>query len=301
MNLSDIIDKLQNRAWNWLGVNTFHDEVRFLDDVRFLGGLSFEGVDQVRVQLTADTTYYVREDGDDDNDGLADSATRSFATIQRAFDVLGTKDTAGYDVTIQVADGTYTDLVVVQNLYASGGSTITLLGNPATPSSCLISVTGNHALKFSNTSLTINGFKLSTTTSGSCIVADLNAFVLVGEIEFGAAAGYHVQSDTGALIYFLSNYTISGSSYGHMHGSLGGNIQCPSLTITLTGTPAWGSQFARAVFASTIYISGCTFSGSATGTRYDVGLNGIIYTGGGGANYLPGDAAGSAWSGGQYL
>jgi hypothetical protein len=44
-----------------------------------------------------------------------------------------------------------------------------------------------------------------------------------------------------------------------------------------------------------------TFSGNATGARYSALLNGVLYTGGGGANYFPGNAAGSTGSGGQYL
>ena len=43
-----------------------------------------------------------------------------------------------------------------------------------------------------------------------------------------------------------------------------------------------------------------TFSGSATGSRYTVNLNGAVYTAGAGANYFPGNAAGSAATGGQY-
>ena len=36
-----------------------------------------------------------------------------------------------------------------------------------------------------------------------------------------------------------------------------------------------------------------TFVGSATGARYSVDTGSVIFTGGGGANYFPGNAAGS--------
>ena len=46
---------------------------------------------------------------------------------------------------------------------------------------------------------------------------------------------------------------------------------------------------------------GTTMSGSVTGIRYQVFLNGAVYSHGGGANYFPGTVAGTASSGGQYI
>jgi hypothetical protein len=43
-----------------------------------------------------------------------------------------------------------------------------------------------------------------------------------------------------------------------------------------------------------------TFSGAATGARYFANMNSIIQTNGGGANFFPGDSAGSTATGGQY-
>jgi hypothetical protein len=41
-------------------------------------------------------------------------------------------------------------------------------------------------------------------------------------------------------------------------------------------------------------------SGGATGKRYVAELNGVINTFGGGANYFPGNVAGTTATGGQY-
>jgi hypothetical protein len=43
-----------------------------------------------------------------------------------------------------------------------------------------------------------------------------------------------------------------------------------------------------------------TFSGSATGARYLVQMNAVIMTKNQGANYLPGNAAGTTPTDGQY-
>jgi hypothetical protein len=48
-------------------------------------------------------------------------------------------------------------------------------------------------------------------------------------------------------------------------------------------------------------INGNTFSGAATGVRYDSQSNSVIFTGGGGPTALPGDAAGTTATGGQYI
>ena len=56
------------------------------------------------------------------------------------------------------------------------------------------------------------------------------------------------------------------------------NLASGSLTITLTGTPAFSNSFAFVQTCGGIYVSGATFAGSATGPRYVVSLNGVINT-----------------------
>ena len=65
----------------------------------------------VREQLTANRTYYVRTDGSDGNNGLANSSGGAFLTIQKAIDTVAALDLSIYNVTVQVADGTYTGAV----------------------------------------------------------------------------------------------------------------------------------------------------------------------------------------------
>ncbi len=77
-------------------------------------------------------------------------------------------------------------------------------------------------------------------------------------------------------------------------------IHQPGQTVTLAGTPAFSLAYAFASDTSLISVSSVTFSGSATGTRYNVSANGVIDTAGGGATYLPGNSAGVAATGGQY-
>ena len=72
-------------------------------------------------------------------------------------------------------------------------------------------------------------------------------------------------------------------------------------TITISGSPSFSSvAFAEAAYLGEIDCYSVTFTGTATGPRYKVSENGVIFTNGGGPNYLPGNSAGTISSGGRY-
>jgi len=147
----------------------------------------------------------------------------------------------------------------------------------------------------------LKGFKVQTTTSGIGVRAD-RSYLRLSNFNFGTCAGQHIIGFNGAQIDILTNYTISGSATGASHyltryGSFLNNV---GFTVTVTGTPAFAT-FAQSDYASVIECSLSTFSGAATGARYSVGGNAVIQTGGGGASFFPGNAAGTTSSGGQYL
>ncbi len=93
------------------------------------------------------------------NNGLANTAGGAFLTIQKAFDVIwGTLDLSTYQVTVQVADGTYTGRVVAngpavgvkndQSVVASSGSPpVIIQGNSGTPANVLVNTTGDAFLR----------------------------------------------------------------------------------------------------------------------------------------------------------
>ena len=252
--------------------------------------------------LAADRTYYVRADGSNGNTGLVDSSGGAFLTIQKAVDVMvGTLDLAGFTVTIQVKDGTFTGPTLFSAPW-SGGGAVTIQGNSGTPANVLISTTGANA--FSNTGvlpgiLTIKDLKIVTTTSGYGIHNAGVGTVNFSNINFGACAAYHVAALQGGIIEATGNYAISGGGLGHLLVATSAVALVEGRTITLTGTPAF-THFANSLSVGALIADGNTFSGAATGARYNATLNGIINTVGGGASYLPGNAAGSTATGGQY-
>lgn len=257
----------------------------------------------VREKLTAARTYYVRTDGSDSNDGLANTSGGAFLTLQKAMDVIAiTLDLAGYVPTIKLADGTYTSGLTVKPLV--GGNEVTIDGNSGTPANVLISTTSGPCITSSTAGVKLNvkNLKLQTTTSGVCLAVGNMGIATVYNINFGSCATHHINIIDGGRVIVLGNYAISGgATYAHIYMT-NSSFECISKTITLTGTPGFPSSgFMIATLQSNAVHYGCTFSGSATGVRYSATTNSIVFTSGGGATYFPGNSAGSTSTGGQYL
>lgn len=254
-----------------------------------------------REVLSADRTYYVRTDGSDSNTGLVDSSGGAFLTIQKAIDVVGALDISIYTVTIQVRSGTYTGGVLISGPWVGTG-VVHLLGDTTTPTNCVISTTSANAITVTGGGrLRLGGFKIQTTTTGYGVQALNNANITItGAMNYGAIAHYQIDAQYGGIIVISANYTISGGGLYHWSATATGLISAVVITITLSGTPAFSQQFARSSRAGVLEVHLNTFSGSATGTRYLADTNGVIFTNGAGATYLPGNAGGSVASGGQY-
>lgn len=253
----------------------------------------------VREQLAANRTYYVRTDGSDGNNGLANSSGGAFLTIQKAIDTVAALDLSIYNVTIQAADGTYAGAILVSAPWIGSG-TVTLQGNTSTPANALLSTGANDCITvLSGGTLTVTGFKL--TNSGAFLLHASSGSIRFSLLTFGTCGSQQVRVTDGGRIMATGNYSIDGGAGNHWSAVGNGIIRVQSKTITLTGTPAFATAFASADLSSTVLVNGNSFSGSATGSRYAATNNAVISSGGGGATYLPGNAAGSTGAGGQYI
>lgn len=254
----------------------------------------------VRELLAAARTYYVRTDGSDANSGLANTSGGAFLTLQKALNVAAGLDLAGFTVTVQLADGTYSGAATIPALtgQASTGGLV-VAGNATTPANVVLSVTSASAITAPlGTRCTVKDLELRTTTSGYGLNADGGA-MLFQNLRFGACAQGHLMCQNNGMATATGNYAISGASPMHWAARNGGVITADARTVTLSGTPAFATAFASNQNA-TVLCGAMTFSGSATGVRYSASLNGVINAASGGANYLPGNAAGSTATGGQY-
>ena len=254
---------------------------------------------EVREYLTATRTYYVRTDGSDSNDGLSNTSGGAFLTIQRAVNVVcGEIDCGNQTVYIQVEDGAYNAPVILKPFV--GTTTVILRGNLTTPANVTINSGTSNAVVATGGRWSIQGFKISTSGTADGLTADGPGRVTFSAMDFGACGRNQVIAISGGFIVGTNAYTISGSAFAHIAGSTMSRIALSGATVTLTGTPAFGA-FVYASMGSGFEVYTTTFTGSATGKRYDANTNGVIQTNGGGANFFPGNVAGTTATGGQYL
>lgn len=265
----------------------------------------------VREYLTAARTYYVRTDGNDACNGTTDAGGSSgncaFLTIQKAVNTTASLDINIQNVTIQVRTGTFAATVLVNGPWVGTG-TVSLLGDTATPANCIISVSGAGISAFTaqnGVQITIKGFRLVASGGGAGaagLKAINGAVVSFDAMDFGAASR-QIQVGNGATAQWvgLTSYNISAGAVNHWFTSSGGNVIAEGGTINTAGTPAFSGAFANIGNVGIAFVDSLTFSGTgATGSRYAVTGNGVLYTGGAATTYLPGNAVGTTATGGQY-
>jgi len=255
---------------------------------------------QSREMLTADRTYYVRTDGNDNNDGLANTSGGAKLTIQAAINAVASLDLSIYNVTIQVGNGTYTAGATVSGPWVGSG-TVTLRGDPTTPSNVLISTSGHCVRSTNSASIEVAGIKFASSGAAG-VFADAAGFVkIAGKCDFGACGHSHVWATTNGRIAFGTSVPVlvSGAAPRHIFSDAGGVITGYLQAYTISGTPNFSAAWCT-VTNGTVVMDTMTISGSATGKRYEATLNGTVLTYGGGANYFPGNAAGTTATGGQY-
>lgn len=250
-----------------------------------------------REKLTASRTYFVRTDGNDSNTGLVNSAGGAFLTINRAVAVVAGLDINTQAVTIQLGNtGTYAGASINGPFFISPGGSVTIRGDTAAPGSYVISSELSAA---NDVRVSVQG--LDFTSSGSGIISSKGAVVSVnGACIFGACSGHHLRAIQAGVIEVLSNYTIDGGAASHFNADHAGILLVNSLTITLSGTPAFSIAFVLFDNMSYMHGNANTFSGSATGTRYSITGNATVYTNNASATYFPGNAAGVVSGGGRY-
>lgn len=276
-------------------------------------GISYSEVPQVP---TADVVLYVRTDGNDNNDGGANTAARAFATIQKAIDVVTTRYSASASFGVRIVlgmPGTYAP--AINNRYpgailieGSGGSYIITGGDVGIGGPCsFASRVGRITLKninLRNTATT--GFAVSAACLGGSLFLDTIAITSL------------LNNPNYVPIYIVENGVLSMSTSFVLNGgdntqrqmrsliqvSTGGVFGGTPTTMTMSlATSSWVAGMVEAQMTGVAIFGGITVnaSGAFSGPRYTANSNGVINTYGGGANFFPGSTAGAVSTGGQYL
>ena len=284
------------------------------------GVLPYVNMAPVRQVLNANLTLFVN--GTTGNDSNPGTSGAPFKTIQAAYNAaMRLYDLAGNTVTISVANGTYTAGVVCVGLPPGSFGTIAqvpaplqpppiqFVGNQASPGSVVINATNSNGFVATGSAcISINGFTITASgtsanynVQGIGIYAFNSSSIQFQNVVLGACSNGHIAASASSFIETGGQpYTVAGNAPYSVSAAFGSTITLVASTVTLSGTPAFSNYFATAQACGVLQANSMTFVGSATGVRYSGQTNGVILTGGGGASYFPGNAAGSAATGGQY-
>lgn len=253
--------------------------------------LTLIGDGTVRITLTADTSYNV-------------GAAQTYTTPQALYEYAQANlDTAGYDVICQLTDASLSTNSVLDGPLTGGGRFI-VRGDTTTPGNrILTTASAAHILEITNGAHVLLEGPQFTHTGGSgssCFVRHGSMLVINANTQFAGSTGtIDIALQNGSRLIRSSSYRISGSKARHISGSSNSNVSSiNNITTTLVSTPAFSEAFLWSHASARICIqSGETFSGSATGKRFNVEEGGHIFTDGAALDFLPGDAVGTVVDG----
>ena len=257
-----------------------------------------------RYRLEADRIYYVRVDGSDSNDGLTDSAGGAFLTIQKAVTTVASKlNLNGYNVTIQVRDGTYDGEIILDSPW-DGDGTVTMIGNISTPTNVVITCPTGSSPTYGRGIWVKNGGRLAVSSmsfnrtqagTGYAIEASSYGYVDVSLCTFDSddttIGGSNLYSHDFGHIEVTGDLTIAaGTHRDHLFADYFGFIGGLQYTTTFTGVPTL-NIFMNARHNSTIETG--TFIGTFTGTRFSVTEKSLGITSIATLSAIPGSITGS--------
>ncbi|HYE12254.1 MAG TPA: hypothetical protein VEF53_18950 [Patescibacteria group bacterium] len=153
-------------------------------------------------------TYYVRADGNDENDGLTNTAGGAFATIQHAINIL--PKMLPHDVIIRCAAGTYDEVVTISGFFGNGSIGIigNEVGNPVVTASYKIKQI--QALR-NQIRIGIIGFSI-TSTEADAITVDESWYAYLRFVLITASASKIGVNVTDSSNVYISTVEISNKS-----------------------------------------------------------------------------------------
>jgi len=255
--------------------------------------------------LTAPRTYYVRTDGNDNNNGLENTAGGAFLTPQKAIDVAAALDTSIYDVTIKFADGTYTIVNGLILKAALGAGSIILEGNMTTHTNVVIqtnnSVPVDNVLVYkaqAQTNYILKGIHFDQVGS---VVGQYGIRQELGYMEISdcrlSGASFALLAVANSKVFISGNMSFSGTMAYAFACQPFGAIETIASAQTFTLVNFSSSSGFVYVYAGNCQFYSVTFSGTNGGKQWNVVWNGVFYKP---SVTIPG-SAGTTASGGLVL
>jgi len=264
---------------------------------------------KMKIVLTASTNYYVDLAGNDSTgNGTVGNPWR---TIQFAITwITNHVDAAGWNVNIQLKTaGTYAQAYF--GIPINGNFMVT--GDRLNPRNYIVKNTDGAAIVATQSAIVIlQGLSVEGTgqstggsdykTVGHGLYAARGAVIYYDAVAFGPCSHTQIAVDTGAITYPLNGTSTTLSVYGggqsFASGANAGTVTLQGIPTTFTNNPNYTVATVQAGAAGTINAYGWAPTGTVTGLKYNIFLNGVLVTNVAGAN-IPGSTAGTVGSGGQ--
>jgi len=252
--------------------------------------------------LVTNGIYYVRPDGADGNNGLTNTPSGAFRTIQKAIDTISRINRNGFALDVQVANGAYPAFRTAPLL---GPGSTSIRGNVANPAAVTVSAgAGDRGITVTHEGYYIEGFQ-PTGASGQPHFYVLGALCTIGAMSWGTSAtNSHMSAGNGGTLIVdgLQSY-VGSANNAHMFAADGGTIRAgPNAALVVPAVLAVG-DFVVSTNGS-INFTYASMTGAAnivSGRKFRASANGVINTQGAGENYFPGTTAGLITTGGQYV
>jgi hypothetical protein len=245
-------------------------------------------------------------EGNDEISGWTTSQTHNncFMTIAAAMTFASTIDMGGFYFIVQLADSVYNEQVTLPEMVGAGSANAQLVGNSTFLSNCVLLQSGNPNIECVGSPWSINNIKLSGGNIGVQGSGTIGFGGFAVNLEFNNISSYcWAPQAPGNLTFTSSTIYLTGTPpqwYILAAGPL--DIEQSSNAFFIFSTVAGAWQWINVQGNLYTLTDSQTFTGGGviTGSRYNVTLNAVIDTRGGGANYFPGSTAGSTATGGQY-
>lgn len=216
-------------------------------------------------------------------------------TIQKAYDLAALYYDLEGDLTIKLADGTYTAGLVAA--VAAIGKKITIQGNPASPGSVVLNVSGTDAIVADGCRIVVRDVLLTGASNG--LRAINGGRIEYTNIVFGSIVGAHLYADGGFIEQTGACFIVQGAA---QHISVrNGRYTSASATTLLANVTV--TNFVKCSMGGYLRAVGATYPVGAyavTGQRYLAEYSASIDTNGGGASFFPGSTSGAS-TGANYI
>ncbi len=235
--------------------------------------------------LTSDRTYYIRSDGSDSNDGVTDSPTGAFQTLERGLEAWESLDPNGFTVTIlqvKVA-GDPSPLVTaiasplsINN--AKGRGRLIVQGDPALSSDrVLTGSAGIFSVEDFSSMLEIQGFQIET-TSTTAPISILRSHVLVQDCLLSQTGTDGAAFELTGAILSVNNLSVQGLFLDIFDASDRSSLVALGVTtfVGSVGNSATNGAFVRGEFFCSFDGRNSTFSGIFTGQVGDIAFSSHI-------------------------